>query len=111
MPVLFCKYLRNESSDLHEILSGGQLLSCEHMCKILLRIVHKHARKSCKRAHTRQNARVRIYNWCTRIYVRILMKFETYAHKIVSDHHIKFHEDPSLRCGDICKTILVFFNH
>ena len=27
--VLFCKYLANESSDLHEILCGGQLLSCE----------------------------------------------------------------------------------
>ena len=29
IPVLFCKYLRNKSSDLHEILCGGQLLSCE----------------------------------------------------------------------------------
>ena len=29
MPVLFCKYFRNKSSDLHEILCGGQLLSCE----------------------------------------------------------------------------------
>ena len=27
--VLFCKYLANESSDLHEILCGGQLLSCD----------------------------------------------------------------------------------
>ena len=58
-PVLFCKYLCNESSDLHEILCGGR----------------------------------------------------TYDHKIVIYHHIKFHEDPSFCCGDICKTILVFFNH
>ena len=29
MPVLFCKYLRNESLDLHEILYGGELLSFE----------------------------------------------------------------------------------
>ena len=28
MSVLFCKYLANESSDHHEILCGGQLLSC-----------------------------------------------------------------------------------
>ena len=28
-PVLFGKYLRNESSDLHEILCGDQLLTCE----------------------------------------------------------------------------------
>ena len=27
--VLFCKYLRNQSSDLYEILYGGQSLSCE----------------------------------------------------------------------------------
>ena len=27
--ILICKYLRNESSDLHEILCGSQLLSCE----------------------------------------------------------------------------------
>ena len=39
------------------------------------------------------------------------MKFKTLVHKIVIDHHIKFHEDPSFRCGDICKTLLVFFNH
>ena len=25
---MFCKYLRNESLDLHEILCGGQSLSC-----------------------------------------------------------------------------------
>ena len=30
---LFRKYLRNESLDLHEILCGGQLLSCEHIVK------------------------------------------------------------------------------
>ena len=29
MPVLFCKYLRNESSDLYEIFYGGQFL-CLH---------------------------------------------------------------------------------
>ena len=27
--ILFCKYLRNESLDLYEILFGGQLPSCE----------------------------------------------------------------------------------
>ena len=27
--ILFCKYLRNKSLDLHEIFFGGQLLSCE----------------------------------------------------------------------------------
>ena len=32
--VLFCKYLRNKSSDLYEILCSGQLLSCELMFEI-----------------------------------------------------------------------------
>ena len=36
------------------------------------------------------------------------MKFDAYDHKIVIDLHIIFHEDLSFRCGDICKTILVF---
>ena len=29
---------------------------------------------------------------------------------MIIDHHIKFHEDRSFHWGDICKTILVFFN-
>ena len=32
----------------------------------------------------------------------IFMKFKTSAQKIVIYHHIKFNEDPSFRCGDIC---------
>ena len=51
------------------------------------------------------------YKLWTRICSRISMKFNTLVHKIVSDHHIKFHEDPSFCCRDICKTILAFFNH
>ena len=52
-----------------------------------------------------------VYNLCACIYARIFKKFETKGHKIVIDHNIKFHEDPSFRCRDICKTILVLFNH
>ena len=36
------------------------------------------------------------YRGCAHVYARILMKFDTYSHKIVIDHHIKFHEDPGL---------------
>ena len=50
----------------------------------------------------------RIYNSWACMYAQIRMKFDTYDHKIVIDHHIKFHEDLSFRRGDICKTILVF---
>ena len=72
--------------------------------------MHKCESTSCKRAHARFIAIARVYNSCARIYAQIWMKFDTYDHKIAIDHHIKFHEDLSFRCGDICKTILVFFN-
>ena len=115
--ILFCKYLRNGSSDLHEILYGAQLLSCDLMYQISFSLVHKCARTSCKSARSRfiaiariYNSYMRIYNSYASIYARIRMKFDTYNHKIVIDHHIKFHEDPSFRCGNICKTIFnVFF--
>ena len=105
MPELFCKYLRKESLDLHEILCGGQSLSCGLKFHILLRSVHKCAHMSCKRAPVRFIASSHVYNSFPRIDSWIFMKFKTSAHKIVIDHHIKFHEDPSFRCGDICKTI------
>ena len=38
------------------------------------------------------------------------MKFENEAHKIVTDCHIKFHEDLSFSFGDICKTNWRLFN-
>ena len=56
------------------------------------------------------NARARVVNarvhflsrvrLCVHIYARIFMKFEILAQKIINDHHIKFNEDRSFRCGD-----------
>ena len=106
--ILFCKYLCNGSSDLYEILYGGQLLSCELKFQISRRSVHNYACTSCKRANARFIASVRVYDSCARICAKISMKFETKAHKIVFEYHIKFHKDLSFRCGDICKTILTF---
>ena len=37
-----------------------------------------------------------------------LHEIKIQAHKIVIDHHIKSHENPSFCYGDICKTILTF---
>ena len=51
--VLFCKYLANESLDLHEILCGGQLLSCELKFQISWRFVDKFACLSCNDACAR----------------------------------------------------------
>ena len=58
--ILFYKYLPNESSDLHEILYGGQLLSCElkfqNSWRSVLKcawVVNTRARdKTCARAFT-----------------------------------------------------------
>ena len=107
--ILFCKYLRNDSSDLYEILCGSQSLSCKLKFQISLRSMHKCACTSCKRVRARYITNARVYNSCARIYRRILMKFETWAHKIEIDHHMKFHKDLSYRCGDIGKTISTFW--
>ena len=48
------------------------------------------------------------YDSCARIGAQIFMKFWTEAHKIVINDRIKFHKDPSYRCGDISKPILAF---
>ena len=60
--ILFCKYLRNGSLDLYEILCGGQLLSCELRFQILWRSVHKWAHTSCKRARA-------FYRGCARLWL------------------------------------------
>ena len=106
---MFFKYRCSESSDLHEILCGGQLLSCELKFQISWRFVHKCMCTSCKGAQAHFIANTHVYNLCVGIYAQIFMKFKILAHEIVIDQHIKFYEDPSFCCGDICKTILVFF--
>ena len=63
--------------------------------------MHKCARTSCKRARASFIAGADVYDSCVRICARIFIKFKTYIHKIVIDYHIKFHEEPSFRCGDI----------
>ena len=48
--VLFCQYLRKESSELHEILCGCQILSCKLKFGISGRSVNKWECTSCKHA-------------------------------------------------------------
>ena len=55
MPVLFCKYLRNKSLDLHEIFWGGQLLSCESVDK-----VKRTSCKTCVPSFYRENGCLRL---------------------------------------------------
>ena len=51
--VLFCKYLRNKSSDLYEILNLSFCVSNELLQKFWWRSVSAHTCTSCKRAHMR----------------------------------------------------------
>ena len=69
-----------------------------------------------KRAYTRQKlARVRfvatktsahIYALCARVCARILTKNVVVFFYYLINLSLKFHKDPSFRCGDICKTIM-----
>ena len=60
MSVVFCKYLHNQSSNLYEILCGGQLLSCELKFQISQRSV-KNARARVVKARTRDKTCARLY--------------------------------------------------
>ena len=58
--------------------------------------MQKCARTSCQRARACFIASPRTYNSWAHIYARIFMKFQNKTHKIVIDHHIKFHKDSQL---------------
>ena len=63
------------------------------------------------RVWSRQNTRVHIYaSWvcvCAQIFTKNLLIILYYLMIII----LKFHKDPSFRCGDICKTVLTFKSH
>ena len=73
--VLFCQYLRNESSDLHEILCVSQLLSCKLKFQISWISVQKWTRMSPKRAHPWQNVCMHVYNLCARMFTTCALAF------------------------------------
>ena len=100
-PVLFCKYFRNECLDLHEfyvvvkyyLVSWNFKFREDPFINVPARVinVHTHVLLHVRAFKTRARAFVHGSSW-----------------KIVFDHHIKFNEDPSFRCRDICKTIPTF---
>ena len=61
------------------------------------------ARTSCKHLRACFILSACVYDSCARICAPIFLKFVKKAHKIVIDHHIKFHKDPGFCCGDNCK--------
>ena len=72
---------------------------------------------SCTHAHTRgvnvracvlsiRNARAHIFVSCARVCARIFTKKNLVVLYNLTYLSFKFHKDRSVRCGDICKTIL-----
>ena len=59
----------------------------------------------------RRNTRVHVYNSCALVCARIFMKNLLVILYYLINISLKFHKDQRFRCGDICKTILTFFNH
>ena len=63
------------------------------------------------RVSSRQNARDYIYASCVCVCARIFMKNLLIILYYLMNISLKFHKDPSFRCGDICKTVLTFKSH
>ena len=63
------------------------------------------------RVSSRQNARDYIYASCVWVCARIFTKNHLIIFYYLINISLKFHKDPSFRCGDICKTVLTFKSH
>ena len=92
--VLFCKYLRNQISDLYEIWN--------------LSSVHTSTHRRGKRARARRNVRAHVFTSCARMCARIFTKSSLLFLDYAMNLSLKFHKDQSFACGDIYKTKLMF---
>ena len=74
---------------------------------------HAHTRGVNVRARvlSRRNACAHIFSLCARVSSRIFTKNQQIILYYLMNISLKFHKDPSFRCGDICKTVLTFKSH
>ena len=74
---------------------------------------HARTRGKIMHAHvsSRQNARDYIYASCVCVCARIFTKNLLIILYYLMNISLKFHKDPSFRCGDICKMVLTFKSH
>ena len=74
---------------------------------------HAHTRGVNVRGHvlSRRNARAHVYALCALVCVQIFTKNLLIILYYLMNISLKFHKDPSFRCGDICKTVLTFKSH
>ena len=65
----------------------------------------------CALVSSRQNVPAHIYASCVCVCAWIFMKNLLIILYYLMNISLKFHKDPSFRCGDICKTVLTFKGH
>ena len=92
---------------LHKIVKNPQIIFRKDPCR------HARTRDVNVRARvlSRRKTRADTYASCARICARIFTKNHLMILYYLMKISLKFHNDLSFRCGDICKTILTFKNH
>ena len=100
---IFMKY----ESHIHKIVKNPQIIFRKDPCR------HARTRDVNVRARvlSRRKTRADTYASCARICARIFTKNHLMILYYLMKISLKFHNDLSFRCGDICKTILTFKNH
>ena len=93
-----------------EILDISSCDSSEHPQNFWMRSVHAHARMRHKTEYTHFIARARTYALCGGVHEPIISKIFVGVHYYHINLILKFYKDPSVHCGDICKTILTIKN-
>ena len=91
----------------HKIVKNYLLIfrkdPCTHKCT--------RGENMCACVSSRQNVPTHIYASCVCMCARIFMKNLLIILYYLMNISLKFHKDPSFRCGDICKTVLTFKGH
>ena len=91
----------------HKIVKNYQKIFRKDPC------THAHTRgvNVCARVLSRRNERAHVYATCGHVCGRIFTKNVLIIFYYLINISLKFHKDPSFRCGDICKTVLTFKSH
>ena len=91
----------------HKIVKNYQKIFRKDLC------TYTHSRGINVRGHvlSRRNARAHIFTSCALVCARIFTKNQQIILNYLMKKSLKFHKDPSFRCGDICKTVLTFKSH
>ena len=92
---------------IHKIVKNDQKIFRKDPC------AHAHTRgvNVCARVLSRRNARVQIFASCAPLCCRIFTKNQQIILYYLINIGLKFHKDPSFRCGEICKMVLTFKSH